>query len=203
MLKKPDYWEEAKTYLQKQDAVLDTLIKNYTGEEGLVSRGDAFETLVRSIVGQQISVKAAASVWNKLADAYTISPEALAKVEAEQLRSCGLSRQKVKYITGTAQAFHNGQIHPNKWGDWQDEDIIQELTTLPGIGRWTAEMFLMFYLLRADVLPLKDLGILNAFERQYGKAPTELKNHATAWQPYRTVACWYLWRSLENQPTNY
>lgn len=205
----PPYWQEAKDHLSTSDPILSKIIATYsTKSEGLTSRGDPLETLLRSIVGQQISVKAADAVWGRFENLFPnqnmTASHALTLTKAE-LRSAGLSRQKVKYITGTAEAFHTGKMHPEKWEKWDDEAIIKELITLPGIGRWTAEMFLMFHLLRPNVLPVQDLGIQKAFELHY-KNPwkSHLSAHAEKhWHPYRSVASWYLWRSLDPVPVAY
>jgi DNA-3-methyladenine glycosylase II len=196
-LRCPPYWEEAKTYLSRVDPVLGQVIVSYQGEEGLVNRGDAFGTLIRAIVGQQISVKAADSVWNKLTQAFPIEPAPLVDAEFDSLRACGLSRQKVKYIQGIGAAFHEQTIHPGRWQEWPDDEIMAELVSLPGIGRWTADMFLIFHLLRPDVLPVGDLGLLKGFEKTYRQDREKVENHADIWRPYRTVATWYLWRSLD------
>ena len=203
MLQHPHYWEEAKAALSEADPVMQNIIANYHGEEGLQNRGNAFETLCRAIVGQQISVKAADSVWAKFMALGKLSPEWLAEQEAEYLRTAGLSRPKVKYLKGIAEGFVNGTVHPKLWAEWNDEEIITELVKLPGIGRWTAEMFLIFHLLRPDVLPLADLGLLKGFEVNYAKPREELPAFSAQWQPYRTVATWYLWRSLDPVPVAY
>ena len=198
----PVYWEEAKAQLSAEDGVLGGIIQKYNGT--LQTRGDAFTTLARSIVGQQISVKAAASVWGKFETAAgEMQPQAVLKLNEDDLRGCGLSRQKVKYLTGIARGFEEGIVHPGLWQEMDDEAIIAELTKLPGIGRWTAEMFLIFHLLRPDVLPLGDLGVLKAFEVHYDQPREKLEKHARIWQPYRTVASWYLWRSLDPEPVAY
>lgn len=203
----PPYWHEAKACLTKQDPIMGKIITHYHGHEGMRSRGDALQTLLRSIVGQQISVKAADAVWGRFHALYpngTVTAAATVTFSPEALRGVGLSRQKVKYVLGTAEAFLTGTVHPKAWENWDDEDIIKELIQLPGIGRWTAEMFLMFYLLRPDVLPVADLGIQKGYEQHYGQPwKPNLTEHAKIWQPYRSVACWYLWRSLDPVPVAY
>lgn len=190
----------------------------------LKGRGAPFETLVRAVVGQQISVKAADAVWRKVLgckDARVLGglrPEDIMGLSEGQLRACGLSGQKVKYVRGIATGFAQGTVHPGLWDGMDDAAIIAELTKLPGIGRWTAEMFLIFNLLRPNVLPLDDLGLLKAYERAYGpvrgtaklegmkrwrKVAMALDKHARRWQPYRTVATWYLWRSLDPVEVGY
>ncbi|MFZ2620692.1 MAG: DNA-3-methyladenine glycosylase 2 family protein [Alphaproteobacteria bacterium] len=204
LARRPAYWDEAKITLAQADPVLGGIMAHYHGTEGLTNRGNAFETLVRAVVGQQISVKAADSVWGKLSGAVEIAPPALMAATVEQLRGCGLSGQKVKYIQGIAAAFAEEKIHPAKWQSWDDAAIMAELIGLPGIGRWTAEMFVMFHLLRPNVLPLADLGLVKAFEMHYQQPRTALAAHAERyWQPYCTVATWYLWRSLDPVPVAY
>lgn len=199
-LRLPPYWAEAKDVISAADPILGDVITRYTATgkpEGLGERGDAFTTLVRSILGQQISVKAAESVWNKLNTAFEIDADELATADADMLRACGLSRQKVKYITGTAQAFSRGDMHVEDWPDWRDKDIKDELIKLPGIGAWTAEIFLMFHLMRPDILPAQDLGLIKSFEKHYEQPRQFMPDYAEIWRPYRTVASWYLWRALD------
>lgn len=205
--KQPEYWEAAKRHILAHDAVLGKIITAY-GQEQLRSRGDAFETLARAIVGQQISVKAAESVWRKLEQGIGhVSPETVHSASAELLRSLGLSSQKTVYLNGIAEAFLQQLVMPGSWQDATDGDIIRELTALKGVGRWTAEMFLIFYLMKPDVLPLADIGLQKAIERHYnqGKKLTihEMDTIAEPWRPYRTVATWYLWRSLDPVPVEY
>jgi DNA-3-methyladenine glycosylase II len=218
----PTYWDEACRHLKRRDRVLKRLIPQF-GEARLQSRGDAFTTLARSVVGQQISVKAAQSVWNRFAElaidmpstaAVTASP-ALAHVmpdkvlalETADLRSAGLSARKCEYLKDLALHFAEGRVHQGLWPSMDDEAIIQELIVIRGIGRWTAEMFLMFHLLRPDVLPLDDLGVLKGISINYfsGEPVTraEARDVAEAWIPYRSVATWYLWRSLDPVPVDY
>jgi DNA-3-methyladenine glycosylase II len=193
----PAYWNTAKAELAAHDAVLGRIIAAYPADQYLTGRGDAFHTLMRSIVGQQISVKAADAVWTRLESLTAIEPQAMLVLDEQALRGAGLSRQKVKYVHAIARGFVDGTVHPSLWQNWKDEQIITELVKLPGIGRWTAEMFLIFHLLRPDVLPLADLGLLKAFEMQHQKPREQLAQYAECWQPYRTVATWYLWRSLD------
>jgi DNA-3-methyladenine glycosylase II len=199
----PSYWEVAKTHLSEQDPVLAKIIANHGGE--LQSRGDAFTTLARSIVGQQISVKAAASVWSKYEQAVAqVVPHQTLKLTEDDLRACGFSRQKVKYLHGVAAAFVEDRLSIDAWHAWEDEEVIAELIQLPGVGRWTAEMFLMFHLLRPDVLPVGDLGLVNAFVKYYDQPKDKIMAHAAQyWAPYKSVATWYLWRSLDPEPVAY
>ena len=174
----------------------------------LVSRGDAFQTLARSIVGQQISVKAAQSVWARLAAAAApVTPQAVGALDVVALRACGLSARKAEYIGDLARHFADGNVHVHRWPAMSDEEVIAELVQVRGIGRWTAEMFLIFNLLRPDVLPVDDLGLQRAIRISYrnGRKITEtgIRRVARAWQPWRSVATWYLWRSLDPLPVEY
>jgi DNA-3-methyladenine glycosylase II len=181
----------------------------------LASRGDPFSTLARSIVGQQISVKAADAVWGRLVVAVpALSPRAVLRRRATTLRGCGLSERKVEYLRDLALHFADGRVDPASFAAMDDEAIIAWLTDIRGIGRWTAEMFLIFNLLRPNVLPLDDLGLLKAVSLHYlDGAPTrdllarqgreQVRQLATAWQPWSSVATWYLWRSLDPVPVEY
>ena len=200
----PDYWLEAKAALAKRDAKLRRIIKKH--DEGiLATRGDPFQTLARSIVGQQISVKAAQSIWDRFhAAAGGMKPKLVLALEEPRLRECGLSRAKASYLRDLALHFDSGQVKPKRWPKMDDEAIIEELVQVRGIGRWSAEMFLIFHLLRPDVLPVADLGLQRAMERQFnrGRALTKdrMRRIGSRWAPYRSVATWYLWRSLEPPP---
>ena len=203
----PAYWNEAARLLAKRDPVLKKLVKAYP-EANLRSRGNAFSTLARSITGQQISVKAAQSVWNRVAAAVgKMTPDNVLAKKDDELRACGLSWQKVSYIKDLALHFADGRIKPRRWAREDEETIIGELAEVKGIGRWTAEMFLMFYLLRPNVLPLDDIGLQRAMERHYNQgAPLskdEMRKIAQCWEPWCTVATWYLWRSLDPVPVEY
>ena len=203
----PEYWEEACRPLAKKDRVMRRLIPQF-GDACLESRGDAFVTLARSIVGQQISVKAAQSVWDKFAAlCKSITPANVLKLKVDGMRAAGLSARKVEYLVDLALHFSNGAVHTRKWADMDDESIIEELVAIRGIGRWTAEMFLMFYLLRPNVLPLDDVGLINGISKNYfsGEAVSrsDAREVAAAWQPYCSVATWYIWRSLDPQPVAY
>jgi len=172
------------------------------------SRGDAFQTLARSIIGQQISVKAAQSVWERFAGAVgEMQPQRVLKLSEAQLRGCGLSGQKVKYLRDLSERFAGGAIDIARWHDMDDEALIEDLTRVKGIGRWTAEMFLMFYLTRPDVFPLGDLGLQRAMSLHYNKGRPLPDRRIAAlgklWSPWRSVATWYLWRSLDPIPVEY
>ena len=170
--------------------------------------GTAFSTLARAIVGQQISVKAAQSIWNKFVVAVKkVDPKSVLAVSAKKLRSCGLSESKVTYIRDLAQHFFDKRVNPRSFKNLSDEELIETLVEIRGIGRWTAEMFLIFHLQRPDVLPVDDLGLVRAVEKNYfdGKkiSKDQIREIATSWSPYRSVATWYLWRSLEPKPVEY
>jgi DNA-3-methyladenine glycosylase II len=174
----------------------------------MMVRGEPFMTLARAICGQQISVKAAQSVWNRVvACCGVISPESVLARERTELRACGLSDRKTEYIADLAQHFVDGKIHARDWPRMSDEEIIAELTDVRGIGRWTAEMFLMFNLLRPDVFPLDDLGLQKGIRVAYCKGRkaslNRMKKLGETWRPWRSVATWYLWRSLDPVPVEY
>ena len=203
----PDYWAEACAHLAKRDRVMKRLIPRF-GDACLQSRGDAFVTLARSIVGQQISVKAAQSVWNRFeALPRRLAPAQVLKLKVDDMRAAGLSARKVEYLVDLALHFDSGRIHVDEWQAMDDEAIIAELVAIRGIGRWTAEMFLMFHLLRPDVLPLDDVGLINGISLNYFSGEpvsrSEAREVAAAWAPWRTVATWYMWRSLEPLPVAY
>ena len=206
----PDFWDEACRHLKRRDRVMKRLIPMFE-EARLQSRGDAFTTLARSIVGQQISVKAAQSVWDRLVQTLgagtRVKPEGLLAQSVEGLRGAGLSARKVEYLQDLARHFEAGQVHQAKWPKMDDEAIIEELVAIRGIGRWTAEMFLIFHLMRPDVLPLDDLGLIKAISQNYFSGEpvsrAEAREVGEAWQPYRSVATWYLWRSLDPLPVDY
>jgi DNA-3-methyladenine glycosylase II len=203
----PAYWAEACKHLMKKDRVMKRLIPQF-GEASLQSRGDAFVTLARSIVGQQVSVKAAQTVWDRFAKLpRKITPTNVLKVKVDDMRAAGLSARKVEYIVDLALNFDNGALHVKKWAEMTDEAIIDELVAIRGIGRWTAEMFLMFHLMRPNVLPLDDVGLINGISRNYfsGEAVSrnEAREVAAPWAPYCSVATWYIWRSLDPAPVSY
>ncbi|MFM9890815.1 MAG: DNA-3-methyladenine glycosylase family protein [Rickettsiales bacterium] len=209
----PDYWTQATTHLSRQCPTMATLIARYEGET-LRARGDGFFTLLRAIAGQQISVKAADSVWAKVEKAVKpLTPKKLLATSDETLRACGFSGSKVVYARNVAQFFAERNVTPDYWDTRSDDEIIAELTSIKGIGSWTAEMFLIFHLLRPDILPLKDLGLLKAINLHYVKphklktkkwlSPKEYQLISVPWAPYRTVATWYLWRALDPVPVAY
>ena len=207
----PDYWDDACKHLARRDRVMRKLIPQ-CGEGRLQSRGDAFTTLARSIVGQQISVKAAQSVWDRfaalVADSPTrLKPASVLALEPQEARSAGLSARKVEYLFDLAQHFEAGTVHVRQWQQMDDEAIIEELIAIRGIGRWTAEMFLIFHLMRPNVLPLDDLGLIKGISVNYFSGEpvsrAEAREVGDAWAPYRSVATWYVWRSLDPLPVDY
>lgn len=203
----PPYWEQAKTELCRIDKTLGTIIKRYEGET-LRSRGDAFQTLCRSIVGQQISVKAADAVWEKFSSHIgSITPERICKANPDALRTTGLSQRKTEYMRHIADFFVEEKVDQAFWESRNDYEVTQALTSIRGIGKWTAEMFLIFYLMRQDVLPIDDIGLQKAVWRLYNKdqplTKADLHDIAKSWKPWRTVATWYLWRSLDPTVVEY
>jgi DNA-3-methyladenine glycosylase II len=219
----PDFWLRARRSLTRRDPVLGAVIRA-CGPGALVPRGDPFLTLARSVVGQQISVAAAQTIWSRFEAACgRVEPGRVSRMREATFARCGLSMRKIEYLRGLATGFHRGEIDPARWQTMDDESVIADLTRLRGIGRWTAEMFLIFNLQRPDVLPLDDIGLLRAVARHYppeGTAPgTEnpqepaARRHresrarvqvlAERWRPWRSVATWYLWRSLDPLPVDY
>ncbi|SPA24269.1 putative DNA-3-methyladenine glycosylase II [Cupriavidus taiwanensis] len=204
---RPAYWDEACADLMKRDRILRKMIPTY-GPAHLVSRGDPFVTLARAVVGQQISVKAAQSVWERLhAVCPRLAPAQFLRAGTEKLAGCGVSKRKAEYLIDLAGHFKAGTVHVAQWAQMDDEAVIAELTQIRGIGRWTAEMFLMFNLMRPNVLPLDDVGLINAISANYfsGEPVTrsEAREVAANWEPWRTVATWYMWRSLDPLPVTY
>ncbi len=203
----PDYWVEACRHLMKRDRVMKKLIPLHGGV-CLQSRGDAFVTLARSIVGQQISVKAAQSVWDRFAVLpKKMLPSQVLKLKVDDMRAAGLSARKVEYLVDLALHFANNQVHVDAWAEMDDEAIISELVAIRGIGRWTAEMFLIFHLMRPNVLPLDDLGLQNGISHCYFSGEpvsrSEIREVAATWAPFCSVATWYIWRSLDPAPVAY
>jgi DNA-3-methyladenine glycosylase II len=204
---KPEYWDGAKRVLARRDPVLGAIMRARPRVH-LARRGEPFLTLARAIVGQQISVKAAQSVWDRvIACVGECTPRAVLRREPRRLRACGLSERKTEYIVDLAQRFDRGLVHPQRWPGMTDEDVIADLVQVRGIGRWTAEMFLIFNLLRPDVFPLDDLGLQNAMRRHYfnGRKASlaRMRRLGAQWAPWRSVATWYLWRSLDPMPVEY
>lgn len=203
----PAYWAEAIDSLGQADATMGALIERYP-DISLRTRGAPFVTLARSIVGQQISVKAADSVWARVVAHFPgPTPEAVLAAPVEALRACGLSARKVEYLQDLAGRWLDGRLHATAWERMSDAEVATELTAVRGIGIWTAEMFLIFTLLRPDILPLDDIGLQRAVAVHYldGVRPSrrQLQELGECWRPWRTVATWYLWRSLDPVPVEY
>jgi DNA-3-methyladenine glycosylase II len=204
----PDYWDEACRHLVKRDRVMKKLIPAF-GEARLQSRSDAFTTLARSIIGQQISAKTAQVAWEKFAaliggSSNRVQPAAVLALPDGALRAAGLSARKVDYLCDLAQNFEAGKVHVRQWSQMEDEAIIDELVAIRGIGRWTAEMFLIFHLMRPNVMPLDDPRLLKGISENYFSGEpvsrAEAREVGDAWAPYRSVATWYIWRSLDPLP---
>jgi DNA-3-methyladenine glycosylase II len=203
----PEYWNKAKRTLARRDPVLRAAMRSYRGE-ALQLRGNGFQTLARAIVGQQISIKAADSIWNRLQTAVTsVMPKTVANAPYEILRSCGLSNAKVLYLHSLANHFLDNGSKIKKWPLMDDEAIIEELTTVKGIGRWTAEMFLIFGLGRPDVFPIDDLGLIKGIRRHYARdepmTKADVLQVGDTWRPYRSLGTWYMWRVLDPVPVVY
>ena len=196
---------KAINHLKKADPVLAEIIKK-AGPYRAKYMEPVFQTLVRSIVYQQLSGKAAMTIFNRLAEAAKVTPltpEAILKMRPQKMRTLGLSKQKTLYIRELAKLTRDGDIQFERLPEMEDAAIIETLTRVKGVGVWTVQMFLMFALQRPNVLPVGDLGVRVAMKKAYGLAelpkPQEMESIAVAWHPYRSIASWYLWRSLENQ----
>jgi DNA-3-methyladenine glycosylase II len=203
----PYFWDEACKHLMKKDRVMKRLIPQF-GDACLQTRGDAFVTLARSIIGQQISVKAAQTVWDRFAVLpKKMTPANVLKLKVDDMRAAGLSVRKVEYVVDLALHFDNGALHVKDWDSMEDEEIIAELVSIRGIGRWTAEMFLIFHLMRPNVLPLDDAGLITGISQNYFSGDvvsrSDAREVAAAWAPYCSVATWYIWRSLDPLPVAY
>ena len=200
---RPDWWGEATSLLSK-DPLIGEIARTFDGE-GLSGRGEIFQTLVRSIVGQQISVKAADAVHGRLEEMSggEVTREAIGSLTVDELLSCGLSRQKSQYILGIAN--DETPLLPDGYEELDDESIIRHLVKFKGVGPWTAEMMLIFSLMRPDVLSLGDLGVVKGIRMldPQAQSKSEMLAVADAWRPYRSAACWFLWRSLDPVPVEY
>lgn len=201
-------YAKARRLLMRRDPVMRDLMRRY-GACGLADsqHTDPYKALVHSIMSQQLSSKAAATIARRFAELFGgkfPTPEQVLDIPADKLRSAGLSGMKVSFIRDLAGRVHDGTLHLDALAAMTDEDVIIELTKVKGIGRWTAEMFLMFRLHRPDVLPLGDLGIINAMKKAYRlrkpPTPARMTKIGETWRPYRSIACWYLWASLDNEP---
>ena len=211
MTKVPAYWNKAKKYLSKRDKIMSKLIKNYQSpsETILTTRKDIFFSLCKSIIGQQISVSAANSVFLKFKKKCNnkINPKVVSKLTFSQLKSCGLSRQKVLGIKSLAKQMINKTFKPNLIIKMSDDDAIEYLSKLRQIGKWSAEMILLFTYNRSNIWPIQDIGLLRAISKNYKKKylpPEKFVNLLKKrFSPYCSVATWYLWRSIDPEPIQY
>ena len=211
MSKIPSYWNKAKKYLSKKDKIMFKLINHYKGpsETVLTSRKDVFFSLCKSIIGQQISVAAANSVFLKFRKKCNnkINPKVVSKLSKSQLKSCGLSRQKVSGIKNLAKQISNKSFNPRLISKMNDEEAIIYLSKLKQIGRWSAEMILLFTYNRPNIWPIQDIGLLRAISKNYKKKylpPEKFINRLKKrFSPYCSVATWYLWRSIDPEPIQY
>ena len=208
MKRAPVYWQRAKKKLSKNDLVLKKIVKKY--KKGfLTTRNDPFFSLCRTIVGQQISTKAADSIWLKFEKRCkkNIVPSSVLKLSSSSLKSAGLSKQKVKYIKNIAKNFKNKSFNMNEIKKMSDEEAINYITKLKGLGIWSAQMFLMFNLNRPDIFPVKDIGLLRAISKNYRTSypPSKsfLKKISKLHLGYRTVFTWYMWRSIDPVDVDY
>jgi len=202
----PDYWERGKNELKQIDKNIKKIIDMYEFPS-LTTRENMFFTLIRSIVGQQISVKAADTIWEKIVnEAKEIEPEVIFSMDESIMRKCGLSKRKVEYMKAVSEKWLNGYDKIN-WLELSDEAVIERLVEIRGIGRWTAEMILIFTLMRPDIFPMGDIGAIRALEKIYNKGQKmnkqEIERIVKKWIPWRTIATWYLWRSIDPVPVQY
>ncbi len=198
----PLWWDEAHAYLAK-DELLGSVVEQF-GPQGITSREDLFQTLVRSIVGQQISVLAADAIWGRLVEHLgEVTPLAVLATDQPSIAACGVTRPKAGYIYGLAE--QSDILLNQPWDEMTDEAIKKHLITFRGIGPWTAEMLLMFHFLRPDVFSLGDIGLIRGTQRLVPEAETKeaVGEIAERWRPYRTAAAWYLWRILDPVPVEY
>ena len=208
MSKTPNYWSKAKKYLMRKDKLMKKLIKKYS-DNNLTTRKDVFFSLCKSIIGQQISVAAANSVFSKfkLACKGKINPENVNLLKKSNLKKCGLSRQKAKGIKELSKKFLNKSFNPKLINNMSDEQAIEYLSSLRQIGKWSAEMILLFTYNRPNIWPIQDIGLLRAISNNYKKKYLPPKNFVkklnTKFSPYCSVATWYLWRSIDNEPIQY
>ena len=198
----PTWWDEAHAFLLN-DELLGPVVEQF-GPDGITSRDDLFQTLVRSIVGQQISVLAADAIWGRLVEHLgEVTPNAVLATDQPSIAACGVTRPKASYIYGLAE--NATKLLNQSWEEMSDEAIMKHLVKFRGIGPWTAEMLLMFHFLRADVFSLGDIGLIRGTQRLVPDAETkeQVGEIAERWRPYRTAAAWYLWRILDPVPVEY
>ena len=202
----PDYWEKGKKELKKIDKNIKKIIELYEFPS-LTTRENMFYTLIRSIVGQQISVRAADTIWDKIVnEAKEIRPEKIYSMDENTMRNCGLSKRKVEYMKAVSEKWLNGYDKIN-WHELSDEAVTEKLVEIRGIGEWTAEMILIFTLMRPDIFPMGDIGAIRALEKIYNKGQKmnkeQIEEIVKKWKPWRTIATWYLWRSIDPVPVQY
>ena len=202
----PEWWGPAKQVISTSDVLLKDVIEDFE-EPSLSSRGDLFATLIKSIVGQQISVIAASAVWSRFCDCVgEVNEESILAKSHQELKEVGLSHRKVEYIVGIAEAWQDGYDEIN-WDLMSDEEVIEERIKLRGVGRWTVQMLLIFALLRQDVFPIDDIGLIRGMEKLYNSENTleksELYEISENWKPYRTMGVWYIWRTIDPEPVEY
>ena len=208
MKRPPDYWKKAKKILSNRDSVLRKIIKKYN-KGFLTTKNDPFFSLCRTIVGQQISTKAADSIWARFEKKCKkkIKPKIVLKISSRDLKSVGLSRQKVSYLKNIAKAFKNKSFDVKKLKKMNDDEAISYITKLKGLGVWSAEMFLMFNLNRPDIFPIKDIGLLRSISKNYKTSypPSKrfLNKISNLHSGYRTVSTWYFWRDIDSEDVEY
>lgn len=207
ILPEPPYWREAEAALAAKDPIMRRLIAD-AGRSYPSRKGDPFETLVRAIVGQQLSLKAAETIWRRFqAICPVCTPQSVLGIDGSCFLACGFSRRKAEYVRDLAVCFQDETVNPGLWETMGDDAVVADLSQVRGIGRWTAEMFLIFNLRRPDVLPLDDAGLIRGISTAYFSGNPASKNEAgvlaESWRPWRTVATWYLWRSLTALPVEY
>ena len=202
----PEWWGPAKQVISVNDNLLKGVIEELE-EPSLSSRGDLFATLIKSIVGQQISVIAASAIWSRFCNCVVeVNEESILAKSHQELREVGLSHRKVEYIVGIAEAWQDGFGEIN-WDSMSDEEVIEGLVKLRGVGRWTVQMLLIFALLRQDVFPIDDIGLIRGMEKLYNSGESldksQLYEISNNWKPYRTMGVWYIWRSIDPEPVEY
>ena len=202
----PEWWGPAKQVISTSDVLLKGVIEDFE-DSSLSSRGDLFATLIKSIVGQQISVIAASAVWSRFCNCVgEVNEESILSKSHQELREVGLSHRKVEYIVGIAKAWQDRYDDIN-WDSMNDKEVIEELVKLRGVGCWTVQMLLIFALLRQDIFPIDDIGLIRGMEKLYNSGNTleksELYEISNNWKPYRTMGVWYIWRSIDPEPVEY
>ena len=201
---KIDFWEKAKEHLCEKDKKLNNIIIS-AGNVYLETSKDPFTTLFNSILGQQISVAAAESIKKRIVSKYKITPKSFSNATIDDLRNCGLSRMKIKYLKDLSSKVLNQEILFDEIKLQDDNEVIKSLTKVNGIGNWTAEMFMIFHLGRPNILPIKDIGIINSLVKIYGedKKNINFEKYFLLWSPWNTVASWYLWRNIDQKIISY